>query len=133
MSDNQTTSTKFQSAPVEAHEIVERAQAYADKGYRLIQMGCTRTPSEMDIIYSFENVDADIEHLKMTIEEHAVLPSISSVFFHSFMYENEIHDLYGITFTGMAIDFGGNLLETAIKYPYSLTPKIQSKKREENE
>lgn len=127
MPDSEAIPTGFESIPAEISEIVERAQAYANQGYRLIQIGCTRTPAEMDLIYTFEKPDYQVETLKIPIEEGGVIPSISGVFYHAFAYENEIHDLYGITVTDMAIDFGGKFYETKVKYPFSLTTNIGEK------
>ena len=40
------------------------------------------------------------------------------------MYENEIHDLYGLTVTGMNVDFGGHFYATKVPYPFAAaTPK----------
>jgi ech hydrogenase subunit D len=37
------------------------------------------------------------------------------------VYENEIHDLYGLPVTGINIDFAGTFYKTAIKHPFSVT------------
>lgn len=53
------------------------------------------------------------------------IPSISEVFFAAFLYENETHDLYGVNFSGMAVDFQGKFYETAIKQPFSVTTGVK--------
>lgn len=102
-------------------EIVQRAQEYLSNGYRLIQLCCTKTPTEMDVIYTFEKIDLQCENLKMQVNVGDTIPSISGVFFAAFLYENEIHDLYGVNYSGMAVDFQGTLYETSFKHPFSMT------------
>jgi ech hydrogenase subunit D len=51
--------------------------------------------------------------------EGAELPSISSFYWSAFLYENEIHDLFGVTVHGMAIDFHGAFYKLAVKTPYA--------------
>jgi ech hydrogenase subunit D len=107
--------------PVTAAEIVDQAKAMAKEGYRLIQLCCTKTPTEMDIIYTFEKLNLQCENFKLPVNVGDTLPSISDVFFAAFLYENEIHDLYGVNFTGMAVDFKGTLYETSVKQAFSMT------------
>jgi len=107
--------------PITASEIVDQAKNMAKEGYRLIQLCCTKTPTEMDIIYTFEKINLECINLKVPVNVGDALPSISDVFFGAFLYENEIHDLYGVNFTGMAVDFKGTFYETSVKYPFSTT------------
>jgi ech hydrogenase subunit D len=47
------------------------------------------------------------------------LPSISSIYLCAILYENEIHDLFGVQVAGIAIDFKGKFYKTAIKFPFA--------------
>lgn len=114
--------------PTTAAEIVKIAKDNAWKGYRLIQMACTKTPAEMDLIYTFEKMDYDWVCYRIPVSTDEPIPSISKSFEHAFMYENEIHDLYGIQVEGMVIDFKGTLYETAIKRPFN---PVEPEKSEE--
>lgn len=107
--------------PVTAAEVVNCAKQYAQDGFRLIQIHCTKTPTEMFIIYTFEKLDLTCESIKMDVQVGDTVPSISSVFFGAFLYENEMHDLYGVNFSDMAVDFKGTFYETAIKQAFSIT------------
>jgi hypothetical protein len=51
--------------------------------------------------------------------ENPELPSVSSFFWSAFLYENEMHDLFGVNVKGMALDFHGKLYTTAVPAPYS--------------
>ncbi|HHV64278.1 MAG TPA: NADH-quinone oxidoreductase subunit C [Peptococcaceae bacterium] len=107
--------------PVTAAEIVEKTKQYAKDGYRLIQIHCTKTPQEMFIIYTFEKIDLSCENLKMDVQVGDTVPSISGVFFGAVLYENEIHDLYGVNFSDLAVDFKGTFYETSVKQAFAQT------------
>lgn len=113
--------------PITASEIVQRAEQFAKEGYRLIQIHCTKTPTEMFIIYTFEKENLQFENLKMPVTVGETVPSISGVFFGAFLYENEIHDLYGVKFSGMVVDFKGTFYETAVKQAFSMTGNSDNK------
>lgn len=102
-------------------EIVQKAQDYAKDGFRLIQICCTKTPNEMFLLYTFEKLDLECENLTMPVNVGDTVPSISGVFFGAFLYENECHDLYGVNFSDMAVDFQGTFYETSVKYGFLAT------------
>lgn len=70
--------------------------------------------------WSFEKENR-IEHLRERVLPGEEVPSVSSIYAFSFLYENEIRELFGIEVTGMLIDFKGELYKTATKVP--LSPK----------
>ena len=39
---------------------------------------------------------------------------------NAFLYENEIHDLFGVVIKNINIDYRGTLYRTAIKVPFSV-------------
>jgi ech hydrogenase subunit D len=39
---------------------------------------------------------------------------------NAFLYENEIHDLFGVAIKNINIDYRGTLYRTAIKVPFSV-------------
>lgn len=108
--------------PVTVEELVDRATQYAKDGYRLIQIHCSKTPTEMFIIYTFEKEDIFVcENIKLNVQVGDTIPSISGIFFAAFLYENEIHDLYGVNVSGMAVDFQGTFYQTAVKQAFSIS------------
>lgn len=114
MNDAQT----FQQ--VGAEEIVDKAQALVKEGYRLIQLCCTKTPAVMDLVYTFEKENLDALNFRMPVNVGDTIASISETCHTAFLYENEIHDLYGVNFSGMIIDFQGTLYQTAVKQAFSM-------------
>ena len=93
-----------------------------DEGYRLIQIGCGKYDDIFEINYSFDK-DYKFMNLRLKITEGVVVPSITGVYLCAFIYENEIHDLFGVSIKDIAIDFKGNLIKTSIKNPFN-TPTV---------
>ena len=80
----------------------------------------TRSITRFDKDYHFENI-------RITIPGDTEVPSISGMYWNSFIYENEMHDLFGIQVRGMNIDFKGTLIRTAVKFPFSQPPVTVTK------
>ncbi len=100
-------------------ELLKKVQEYSEKGYRLVQLNCSKIGETYEVNYSFD-LDFKFENLKIILTEHATpVPSISSIFWQAFLYENEIHDLFGINVTGMNLDYKGTFYKTAVKDPFN--------------
>ncbi|MGD0140203.1 MAG: NADH-quinone oxidoreductase subunit C [Tepidisphaeraceae bacterium] len=99
--------------------LLEKVRALRDQGYRLVQIGAARLPESMELTYSFD-LENRLANLRLNLPlDQPRLPSISSIYKCVLLYENEIHDLFGIQVDGMAVDFHGNLYKTAIKHPFA--------------
>lgn len=79
------------------------------KGYRLVTLTCTDLGDAHDILYHFDK-DYELQHLRVRIPRGETLPSITGLFFAAVLVENEIQDLFGLTVTGMVVDFKGRFL-----------------------
>lgn len=102
---------------VEISELVDKAREYREAGYRLVQINATRT-QQFELNYSF---DKEYQFVNLRIQvptQETVVPSITSVYWNAFLYENEMHDLFGITITGIAIDYQGKFFRIAKKFPF---------------
>lgn len=85
--------------------LVAGVQALRTEGWRLVQIGVTKLGDQFEVNYSFDR-DRIFKNLRITMPvAGARLPSVSGVYWCAFLYENEIHDLFGLAFDGMAIDF----------------------------
>jgi len=98
-------------------ELVSTVKDFSSKGYRLVQMSCTKLGENMQLNYSFDK-DYEFINLRLDITIDTQVQSISDIYWSAVMYENEIHDLFGLNFNGMAMDFKGNLYKTAVKTPF---------------
>jgi ech hydrogenase subunit D len=106
--------------PIGTGELVSRTEQMKKDGCRLVQIGCTQIGEDFEINYVFDK-DFVLTNLRITVRQDTVIPSVSGVYFGAFVYENEIHDLYGITVSGMNIDFGGRFYRTTVKNPFTVT------------
>ncbi len=101
--------------------LVARTAQLRKEGYRLVQVGAARLPGGLELTYSFD-VQNRAKHLRLQLaSEKAAVPSITSVYWAAFLYENELHDLFNVQVDGIAVDFHGTLYQTAIKFPFGST------------
>jgi ech hydrogenase subunit D len=99
--------------------LLEKVRTKKDQGCRLVQISATQLPGQIELTYSFD-LDSQLANLRLLLPgEEPHLPSISSIYLCSILYENEIHDLFGVQVAGMAVDFKGKFYKTAIKYPFA--------------
>ena len=99
--------------------LLEKVRIKKDQGCRLVQISATQLPGQIELTYSFD-LDSRLTNLRLSLPgEEPHLPSISSFYLCSILYENEIHDLFGVQVAGMAVDFKGNFYKTAIKFPFA--------------
>jgi ech hydrogenase subunit D len=106
--------------PIEVGDVVAKAAQAKKDGLRLVQIGCTKIGDDFEIIYTYDK-DYVLLNYRITVKADVTIPSISGVYFGAFVYENEIHDLYGLNVSGINIDFKGTFYKTAIKHPFSVT------------
>jgi ech hydrogenase subunit D len=79
------------------------------EGYRFVTLSCVELDeTTVDILYHFDR-EFQLKHLRLTVPKEAPVPSISPVYFAAFLVENEIQDLFGIRFQGLAIDYDRTL------------------------
>lgn len=99
--------------------LLEKVRTRKDQGCRLVQISATQLPGQIELTYSFD-LDSRLANLRLSLPGEAPhLPSISSIYLCAILYENEIHDLFGVQVDGLAVDFKGNFYKTAIKFPFS--------------
>jgi len=106
--------------PMGVGDVVAKAEQAKKEGHRLVQIGCTKIGDDFEIIYVYDK-DYKLLSYRITVKADVIIPSISSVYFGAFVYENEIHDLYGLHVSGINIDFKGTFYKTAIKHPFNVT------------
>ena len=78
-----------------------------------------RFQSAYELNYSFDK-DYRFKNLRITVAPGEEIPSISVIYPNAFLYENEIHDLFGVVIKNITIDYHGTLYRTAIKTPFSI-------------
>jgi len=86
-------------------------------GYRLVQICATRTEQSFELTYSFGK-DYELLCLRINLEENTEIMSISNIYTPAFLYENEIHDLFGVQIKLISLDYKGNFYRTETKTPF---------------
>ena len=86
-------------------------------GYRLIQICATRIDQGVELLYSFGK-EYEVYCLRICLEEGEEIMSISNIYSPAFLYENEIHDLFGVPVKLITVDYQGNLYRTEKKTPF---------------
>ena len=103
-------------------EVLDKVRALHTRGFRLVQISAVRLPDQIELTYSFD-LNHELTSLRFLISAiEARVPSITGVFGCAALYENEVHDLFGIQVDGLSLDFHGNFYRTAVKFPFA-TPK----------
>ena len=114
--------------PVTASGLVEKVQDLLADGYRLGQMCCTKVEGGFEIMCSFDR-DHILLNLKLPVPESMEVTSITNVCWPAFIYENEIHDLFGVDFKHSALDYGGHFFKVSEQTPWN--PKEQGEEAEQ--
>ena len=87
-------------------------------GYRLVQACCTVLEEGLQVLYTFDK-DHVLHNLKLDLpKEGAEVMSITGVYWAAFIYENEMHDLFGVTFKHSQLDYGGHFFKVAKPTPW---------------
>lgn len=105
--------------PIGKSDLVGVVAQLSAEGFRLVQIGCSTLEAAYEINYSFDK-EYRFKNLRITVTPGEEVPSISAVYANAFLYENEIHDLFGVIIKNISIDYGGTLYRTAIKTPFSV-------------
>ncbi|MFH0753020.1 MAG: NADH-quinone oxidoreductase subunit C, partial [Candidatus Omnitrophota bacterium] len=100
-------------------QLVDKVRECQEKGMRLVQICCTRLADKLEIHYSFD-LDFEFTSYRLTLANtDTPVPSVSGIYLPAFLYENEIHDLFGVKVEGMAIDFKGKFYQKTMKTPFN--------------
>jgi len=103
---------------IEPGDLLSRVAELKQDGWRLVQIGCTALKG-FQLDYSFGK-DYDFIDLRMNISSADIeIPSISGIYRSGFIYENEMHDLFGVKVKDIVIDYKGNFYRTAAKTPFA--------------
>lgn len=121
--------TSFVDLPLE--ELLTRVQTLKYEGMRFVQMCAETTEQGIDLLYTFydETTQNALNLCVYGIDESSRVPSIQGLYFAAFSYENETHDLYGVRFVNMKLDFGGHFFNLATSEPMTIiTPEMKAER-----
>ena len=111
---------------IETTELLGRAAQYKKDGYRMVQILCTRIPEGYELTYSFDK-DYVMENLRVIVPLDGSVMSVTSQYWYAFVWENEIHDLFGLNveFIAPEVDYGGKFFQLAKPMPWHELSKAQ--------
>ncbi len=112
---------------IELAALLEKVGGLHRRGCRLVQICATRLSEQLELTYSFA-LGKQLTSLRLQVPAvGSRVPSVSSLYWCAFLYENEMHDLFNLHVDGMAVDFQGHLYTTSVKYPFGSTkpPKAE--------
>jgi ech hydrogenase subunit D len=101
---------------ISSESVVGETAKMKVEGFRFVTLSCVEIDATtVDLLYHFDR-EFQLKHLRLTVPKDAPVPSISPVYFAAFLVENEIQDLFGLRFHGLAIDYDRTLyLEEEVK------------------
>lgn len=108
---------------IEVDDLLNRVEAYHDEGWRFVQLcGTTLDEGAVEVVYTFSHLEqSKMENLVMDVAPGTKVPSITDQFLAAFVFENETHDLFGVEFENIAIDFKGRFYDVPVPTP--MNPK----------
>ena len=122
------TQTKFTDIALD--ELRPLAEQRKADGWRYVQTLCTNTENGIDYTVTF-NKDGLLDNFRIKgLTKADVVPSISDLYFSAFVFENEVHDLFGVNISGIVIDFGGKFYDLAMSEPMTVISPAQKAARE---
>ena len=119
------------SVDLPLEELLTRVQTLKHEGIRFVQMCAETIEQGIDLLYTFydETTQNALNLCVYGIDESSRVPSIQGLYFAAFSYENEAHDLYGVRFVNMKLDFGGHFFNLATSEPMTIiTPEMKAER-----
>lgn len=111
-------------------EILEEAKKRQSAGWRYVQILAVNNEDSVDLVYSYM-LNGKLDNLVVEqVPRDAVIPSISNEFMEAFVCENEIHDLFGVKFDGIVIDFMGDFYRVSEEKPMTIISAAQLAERQ---
>jgi len=102
---------------IELGDLVPQVLHLKHDGFRLVQICAVRIPEGYELTYSFARAYS-LTTLKLRIKETTPVMSISDIYSPAFLYENEIHELFGVIINFISLDYGDKLYRIAQKTPF---------------
>lgn len=93
---------------VEKENILEEIRKTKSEGYRFAAMTCDNEGDILELTYHFD-LNYEMKNIRLFVNVNETIESISSIYAPAFLIENEFQDLYGAVFSGLTIDYKGNL------------------------
>ena len=101
---------------ISVHDLLAETLRIKNDGYRLVAITCTNKDG-MELSYSFDK-EYELLTLRIITDTEEEVESISIVYPYSFLYENEIKELFGVKIKDISFDFNNSLYKIPVKTPF---------------
>ena len=108
---------------VDPESLITEVLKLKHRDYRLIQICAANAGGGIDITYSFGK-EYKMVGLRLSTMPEDEIVSISDIYAPAYLYENEMHDLFGVKVKMMSMDYHGNLYRLKHKTPYRKEPAV---------
>ena len=102
---------------VDHSEIPSLAKRMRSEGYRMVQICGVTKKGETEMVYSFDR-DHEMVCYKVHVPFGTSVGSITPEYWAAFVYENELHDLFGVEFTDSRLAYKGNFFRMSVTTPW---------------
>lgn len=112
--------TKGTFSRIELSQAMDVARAKHDAGWRFVEVHANRPYKDqgLEVVWTYvDETTQSFEAYETFVEPGTRIPSVSGLFPCAFMYENEMHDLYGLPVDGITLDYKGNWYGLTIETP----------------
>lgn len=106
---------------ISANDLLAETLKLKNEGYRLVAITCTFKDG-LELSYSFDK-GYDFITLRFVTDTVTEVSSISIIYSYSFLYENEIKELFGANISGISVDFNNTLYKIPVKTPFNMNVK----------
>ena len=93
-------------------DLLPRADALCKEGWRIVQILAVSLAEGVELSYAFGLVH-ELRILRFVAAPGSPVPSLTPVFPAAFLYENEIHDLFGVAIERIAVDWLGKTYDVS--------------------
>ncbi|MFH1227934.1 MAG: FAD-dependent oxidoreductase [Planctomycetota bacterium] len=93
-------------------DFIPTIQKLFAKSMRFTTASGVEHPDKMEIIYHFADDSYKLTNVRLSFKKGEEVPSISSIYLAAVLIENEIHDIFNVEFTGLALDYHQKFLLT---------------------
>lgn len=115
---------------IEAYDIKKLASDKKEQKARYVQILAIHIDGNIELVYTFMQNNELQDYHVCGLKKGDSIDSISNIFKESFVCENEIHDLFGISFKNLVIDFHGNFYAVSQETPMTIISPEELKRRE---
>lgn len=122
---------KQKNTPLALDNIHDGAVQLKKEGARYVQILAVNNDDFLDLVYTFMNSKGELCNYNVDgVAKDATIESITDSYFEAFVCENEIHSLFGPTFSNLALDFGDNFYTLSAEKPMTIISPEELARRE---